>query len=129
RLLHARAHVLVALGLLQAVEGRGVDRDEDLRAGRARLRRRLGKPQVLADREADLAALVLEHARPVAGREVALLVEDIVVGQPRPGRAAGALSAARRVFGAFPSKSPTVVLIWATAIFIARGRGTSRKKG
>jgi hypothetical protein len=82
RLLHPVAHALVAFGLLRALEGRGVDRQEQLRTGRLRLGRGLREPEVLADRERELAALDLEHARPVAGVEVALLVEDGVVREP-----------------------------------------------
>ncbi len=80
-LLHARTHDRVALGELGAVEGRGVDTDEDLGPGRLGLGRGLGEPQVLADGEAELAPLHLEHAGPVADLEVALLVEHAVVGQ------------------------------------------------
>jgi hypothetical protein len=79
--LHARAHSLVALGLLRAIERRSVDRDEQFRARRLGLGRRLRKPEILADGDRELASLELEDAGAIAGVEVALLVEHAVVGQ------------------------------------------------
>ena len=53
-------------------------RERKIRRGRSRL------PDVLADRRADQCPTVLEEEEIVAGREVAILVEDAVVGQPSP---------------------------------------------
>ena len=69
--------------MLVALERRGIGHQHQLRARRHGLGQRLGEPQVLADDQADLHAIDLEHAV-VAVRidvEVAALVEHGVVGQ------------------------------------------------
>jgi hypothetical protein len=67
---------------LALVEGRAVDVDHNVGAGEGLgLGRALGVPDVLADVDADFRARDLEDLRLGAGGEVALLVEDAVVGQ------------------------------------------------
>ena len=72
----------LALEPLAGVVGRGRDVDDQRRPG-ARLERggRARLPDVLADRQPDLAAAELDQCRATAALEVALLVEDAVVGQ------------------------------------------------
>ena len=78
---HALAHGLLALVTLADVKGRGVDHCQQLCARRARLARGRLEPGVLADQQTHPDALDLEHAGRLAWREVATLVEDLVVGQ------------------------------------------------
>ncbi len=73
---------LLAVALLADVEGRGGEVDEQLRArerevggGRARL------PHVLADGRAEQAVAEPDEDEVAPGREVAVLVEDAVVGE------------------------------------------------
>src|SRR5581483_10702524 len=82
RVARARAEHLLALAILADVEGRRGDVHEQLRAGEREVgRRRAWLPHVLADGDADERVAVLEQVQVVAGREVAELVEDAVVGQ------------------------------------------------
>ena len=92
----ARGEHLLALAVAADVERRGREVDEQLRAGEREIGRgRPGLPHVLADRRPDQRAAVLEEKEVVAGREVAVLVEDAVVREEalavdRPHLAAGA---------------------------------------
>ena len=64
------------------MEGRGRDVGDQLRSGEREVgRRRPRLPDVLADRGADERPPVLEQEQVLAGREVAILVEDAVVRQ------------------------------------------------
>ena len=64
------------------VERRGGEVDDELGTRGGELgRRRPGNPHVLADRDPDLRACHVDERELVAGSEVALLVEDAVVGQ------------------------------------------------
>jgi hypothetical protein len=64
------------------VVGRAVDVDDDIGAGVSeRLGRAFRVPDVLADAHADLGAGDGEELDLIAGAEVALLIEDAVVGQ------------------------------------------------
>ena len=69
---------------LARVVGRAVDVDDELGAGPpSGGDRAVGHPRVLADGQGDPHAADAEQlGRPGAGREVALLVEDLVVRQP-----------------------------------------------
>ena len=72
----------LALEALAGVVGRGGEVDDQRRAGERLVRaRRPGLPDVLADRDADAVPRRARSGRPRAGLEVALLVEDAVVGQ------------------------------------------------
>ena len=74
-------HLLAVLGLAD-VEGRRGEVDEQRRAGEREIgRRRARLPDVLADRRADEHLAHLEQQELAPGREVAVLVEDAVVGQ------------------------------------------------
>ncbi len=82
RLAHPRARdLLFALHLFVDLVGRGVDDQQHLRAGLARLQCRLRIPDVLAHQYARLHAVDLDEGGFGAGREVALLVEHPVVRQ------------------------------------------------
>jgi hypothetical protein len=73
---------LLALEALAGVVGRGVDVDDEPRAGQRLVgQRRAGDPDVLADRQPDLDAVDLDDRAARAALEVAQLVEDAVVGQ------------------------------------------------
>jgi hypothetical protein len=84
-LAHARSHRLLAVGHLAEVERRCIDHAQQLRAGSTRSARRLVEPGVLADDDADLQPLDLEHQRRqprvAPRREIAPLVEHLVIGQ------------------------------------------------
>ncbi len=77
----ARRQGRLALGLLAEVERRGVEVEHQPRTGRARRGHRLGVPDVLADAQRHRHPGDIHHAGRVAGVEVALLVEHLVVGQ------------------------------------------------
>jgi hypothetical protein len=77
----ALAQHLVAQALLVHVEGRGVEHQQQLGTGPAGHVGGAGFPHVGADVDAHPHALEFEHAGLMAGLEVALLVEDLVVGQ------------------------------------------------
>ena len=73
---------LLALALLSEVERRRRQVGDQLRTRERHLRRRRARlPDVLTDGRADENVPVLEQEEVVAGREVAVLVEDAVVGQ------------------------------------------------
>ena len=63
------------------MEGRGIDVDEQARAGIGRLVGGELGPQVFANREGDAGTEQVHHAGGIAGAEIALLVEDLVIGQ------------------------------------------------
>ena len=74
-------HLLAVLGLAHVVRGGG-EVHEQLRAGEREIgRRRAGLPDVLADRRPDERAAEPEEDELAAGGEVAVLVEDAVVGE------------------------------------------------
>ena len=78
----APADHLLARPPLAVVVRRAVDVDQKLRAVvRLPGHRPGGKPAVLTNREADARAVELEDGAAVTGLEIALLVEDAVVGQ------------------------------------------------
>src|SRR4029077_12740495 len=73
---------LLARSAFAAVVRRAVDVDQELGAVIGLPGHRARRiPAVFADRHADPDARQLEYWRPVAGREIALLVEDPVVRQ------------------------------------------------
>ena len=73
---------LLAVALLADVEGRGGEVDEQLRAREREVGgRRAGLPHVLAHRHADLAVAEPDEHEVAPGREIAVLVEDAVVGK------------------------------------------------
>ena len=73
---------LLSLHVLAHVERRGGDVDEELRAGERKVGRgRAGLPDVLADGRADQGFAVCEEEEVAARGEVAVLVEDAVVGE------------------------------------------------
>src|SRR5205085_10134765 len=76
-----RTDLLPPQGLLPRVIRRAVDDRDHIGAAGARLLRRLGKPAVLADDESEAQRIYLDHARFLAGGEIALLVEYRIVGQ------------------------------------------------
>jgi len=80
---HARTdHTELALGAFAGVIGGGRDVDDQACAGASEIGARFARdPDVLADRDADPVAAQLDQARPVAGGEIALLVEYAVVRQ------------------------------------------------
>ncbi|MNZ36659.1 hypothetical protein D3C78_540880 [compost metagenome] len=80
-LARARRQGLLAQALLVQVERRGIEVEHQPRAGGTRRGHRLGMPDVLADAQRHRHAGDLHHARLVAGIEVALLVEHLIVGQ------------------------------------------------
>jgi hypothetical protein len=91
-------HLLAVFGLAD-VERRGRQVDDQLRAGEREVgRRRAGLPHVLADRRADQDVAVLQQEEVVPRREVAVLVEDAVVGQET--LAVDRLDLARRAYRA-----------------------------
>ena len=73
----------IALGVLAALERRGIGHQHQLRAGSHGVGQRLGVPQVLAHDHPDRHALDFEHAHTAIriDLEVAALVEHGVVGQ------------------------------------------------
>ena len=74
-------HLLAVLGLAD-VERRGGEVHDQLRAGEREIGRgRAGLPDVLADRRADEHVAAAEQDELAAGGEVAVLVEDAVVGE------------------------------------------------
>ena len=76
-----RKHLL-SLALLADVERRRGDVDEELRAREREVGRgRAGLPDVLADGRPDQGVAVLEQEEVAPRREVAMLVEDAVVGE------------------------------------------------
>jgi hypothetical protein len=77
---HVGAHHVVPLRELLHVVRRRVRNQEDLRPRVARGARRVGEPAVLADDDAEARALDVEDERRGRRREVALLVEHVVVG-------------------------------------------------
>src|ERR1700733_4948162 len=77
----ARAHHRFSLALLVNLVRRGVDDDEELRSGRTRKLRSLGRPDVLAHEQPDAKAVVIDHRRLCARVKVALLVKHLVVRQ------------------------------------------------
>ena len=78
----ARDEHRLALAVLADVERRGGQVRDQLRAREGEVgRRRAGLPHVLADGRPDQDLAVLEQHELVAGREVAVLVEDAVVRQ------------------------------------------------
>ncbi len=81
RLLHPRADDLLAQVFLVQVIRRRVGDQHHLRARRLGPGRGLGIPRVLAENHAEARALHVEHEGFAADLEVALLVEDLVVGQ------------------------------------------------
>ena len=77
-------HLLAVLGLPH-VEGRRAEVDEQRRARQGEVGRRwAGLPDVLADGRADEHVAELEHEELAPRCEVAMLVEDAVVGQEVP---------------------------------------------
>ena len=78
---HAVAQHLVASSLLVHVEGRGIERQHQFRSGHRGCLGGAVLPDVGADRQAAADAFQLDHAGFAACREIALLVEDFVVGQ------------------------------------------------
>ncbi len=104
------AQHLQPLLALAGVIGRGVEIDQQLRAGLGRPRHRPRQPDILADGHADPHPGHRHHRRGLARHEVALLVEHAVIRQPllvirRPHRAAvqhhgGVAQAFRRRQGA-----------------------------
>ena len=82
-LLRALRQQVIATCVLVTFERRGVRHQHQLGTGFARLVQRLGKPQVLADDQADRHAIDLEHAGSAVGVDIkiATLVEHRVVGQ------------------------------------------------
>jgi hypothetical protein len=73
---------LLALALLAHVERRRRDVDDQLRAGECEVGRgRARLPDVLAHGRAEKHVAVLEQEQVAAGSEVAMLVEDAVVGE------------------------------------------------
>ncbi len=81
RLAGARDGLLAAQRLLARVVRRAIGDQQHLRAGHLRARGGRGKPDVFADDEAEAQAVDVEHARRIARREVALFIENRVVGQ------------------------------------------------
>ena len=83
--LGSEAHHALALHTLARVKRRGIDDRQQLGAGRARALRGRLKPRVLANEQAHFhrvcALAHAEHARRLAGREVAPLVKHLVIGQ------------------------------------------------
>ena len=75
------AHHLEAQRVLAEVERRRVENQQHLGAGRPRAFRRIPEPAVFTDIDPECRAGNVEHQRPVVGREVAPLVEHVVVGQ------------------------------------------------
>jgi hypothetical protein len=75
------SHRLQALRLLAKMKRRSIQHQQHLRARRLRTLGRIVEPGVLADVDAEHRALRFEHERPVIRREVALLVEDVIVRQ------------------------------------------------
>ncbi len=72
----------LALGALAGVVGGGGDVDDQRRAGERLLAGgRAGLPDVLADGQPDAVPADVDHRAAASGLEVALLVEDAVVGQ------------------------------------------------
>jgi len=71
----------MALQLLFHMEWRGVEHQQDFRAGIARLRGRAGLPDVGADVDAEAHAALFEDHRLLAPGEGAQFVENRVVGQ------------------------------------------------
>ena len=100
---------LLALGLLPHVVGRGVQVQDEARACGDRLAHRRLRPDVLADRQPHRQPVEVEDAGRGALAEVALLVEDAVVGQallvvaggdvPAAQERAGVVDALGRVLG------------------------------
>src|SRR4029077_12180171 len=77
-----RREHLLPLAVSEDMERRGREIEEHLGAGQRELgRRRAGLPHVLADRRADQRAAMLEQDEITSRREVAVLVEDAVVGE------------------------------------------------
>ena len=73
---------LLAVALLADVEGGGGEVDEQLRAREREVGgRRAGLPHVLADGRPDQAVAEPDEDEVAPGREVAVLVEDAVVGE------------------------------------------------
>ena len=72
------------------MEGRAIEHQQRLSPGMACLLRRLREPGVFANDHTQSKPLMLEHERLGAGREIALLVEHVVVGQRLLGIAADA---------------------------------------
>src|SRR5262249_29625988 len=81
RLPHPRGDDLAAQRLLPRVIGRSVGNDDDLGARLARAPRGTGKPDVLADDDAHAHTGDVDQTRLASRLEVALLVENGVVGQ------------------------------------------------
>ena len=71
----------IALRGLVALERRRVRREHDLRAERDGGSQRFGEPEVFADHQTDADAIDIEHARSIAGRKIAALIEHRIVGQ------------------------------------------------
>ena len=71
----------LALLLFAAMKGRGVDVDQSHRVGQAGLADVLFRPEVFTDAQGHGDAPQRDHLRSLAGNEIALLIEDLVVGQ------------------------------------------------
>jgi hypothetical protein len=78
---HTFTHGGFALVALADMKRRGVDDGQQFRARFSGQPRRRLEPGVLADQQANLEATRLEHADALPGREIAPLVEHLVVGQ------------------------------------------------
>ncbi len=76
-----RADLPLSLPLLVHFVGRGIDDQQHLRAGAARLQCGLGVPDVLAHQDPRLDAVQFDHRGFGARGEIALLVEHPVIGQ------------------------------------------------
>jgi hypothetical protein len=74
-------HLLALAALAREVGGRRCVHDQRRAGERLLLRRMAGGPDVLADRQPDPRGAEVDHHRVVARLEVALLVEDAVVGE------------------------------------------------
>ncbi len=72
---------VLALALLVQFVRRSVDDDEKLGAVGARELGRLRLPDVLANQHSDPESLAIDHRGLRAGLEIALLVEDLIVGE------------------------------------------------
>ena len=75
------ADLLFTLNLLVHLVGRGVDHQQHLRARRARPAAGCGIPDVLAHQNRRFHAVQFDHRRLRAGSEIALFVENPVIGQ------------------------------------------------
>ena len=76
------AHHRLAVADLAGLIGRGVEIQNQPGPGRRGLLHRARLPDVLANGEPDRHAAQLEHTRRIARLEIALFVEDAVIGQP-----------------------------------------------